>query len=243
MSKTRVLTKRCLREILRDPLSLVFCLGFPVVMLVGMQVLFGNLEFVPENFCIENYAVGICVFGYTFDMLFLSLLMAGDKETEFINRIYIAPVSKRNYVLSFLCAMAPIALVQTVLFFLIALLFGLPFGLPMLLAVLYLIPSILFYLSVGVFLGTVSKNVKQTGPLSSIVISLASMLGGVFMPVKELGTFSEILRFLPFTHTVEIASGVFSGDYGCIYPHILWVVGYAAVFFLVSLLLYRKKEC
>ena len=52
--KTLILAKRNLKEILRDPLSIIFCLIFPVIMLVLMSIIFKNIEFIPANFKIEN---------------------------------------------------------------------------------------------------------------------------------------------------------------------------------------------
>jgi hypothetical protein len=70
MKQLIALTKRNLLEILRDPLAAVFCIAFPVVMLTFMQAIFSGFEFVPENFQIENYSMGICVFGYAFAGMF-----------------------------------------------------------------------------------------------------------------------------------------------------------------------------
>ena len=80
MKKLISLTKRNMKEMLRDPLSLVFCLAFPVVMLVLMQSIFLSFENIPDNFLIENYASGICVFGYTFIGMFVALQIASDKK-------------------------------------------------------------------------------------------------------------------------------------------------------------------
>jgi ABC-2 type transport system permease protein len=242
MSKLFALTKRNLKEIIRDPLSLVFCLIFPVVMLVLLQLVLGQVEFMPENFKIENYAVGICVFGYTFSMLFVAMLISSDKNTEFINKIKIAPVSKWAYLFSYVLAMLPIMFVQTAVFFAISLVFGLPFSANLLIAFVYLLPSAVLYISFGILFGTLAKNEKQAGPICAIVISLASVLGGVFMPISNLGNFSKVVNLLPFSHSVEIASGLFQNNFACIYPHILWVIGYIVALWLIIFFLQKKKN-
>ena len=61
MKKVIQLTIRNIKEMLRDPLSIVFCLIFPILMLVLMQSIFTNFEYIPDNFKIANYAPGICV--------------------------------------------------------------------------------------------------------------------------------------------------------------------------------------
>lgn len=94
MKKLGALISRNLKETLRDPLSLIFCLAFPVFMLVLMQLIFSGMEFVPENFKIENYANGICVFGFGFVGMFVAMQIASDKNSSFIKRLNVAPPPK-----------------------------------------------------------------------------------------------------------------------------------------------------
>lgn len=242
MSKLFALVKRNLKETLREPLALVFCLGFPLVMLVLMQLLFANIKGVPDIFEIENYAVGICVFGYTFVMLFTAMAISGDKNTEFINRLNLAPVNKATYLFSFVLSMLPVALAQTVIFFAVSLIFGVELSVGLLVAIVYLLPSAVLYITFGVLLGVICKNEKQAGPISSIIISCTSILGGVFMPVDGMGVFTTINDFLPFTHSIKIASGALVGNLGCVIPHLYWVIGYIVALWIINVLLYKRKR-
>lgn len=242
MNKTFILAKRNLKEIIRDPLSLVFNMAFPILMLFVLGIITNSLEYVPEQFLINNYSVGICVFGYTFAMLFTAMLIAEDKNGEFINRLNMAPIKKSSYIAGYYIAIAPVMAVQTALFLSCSCILGLEFSYKLAVAFVYLIPSASLYVVLGVLIGTIVKNGKQAGPVCSIIISGTSMLGGVFMPVEGMGTFSTIVNLLPFTHSVKIATGVFGGDFGCIYPHVLWVIGYAVVLFAITVLIYKRKK-
>ena len=207
MKKLFALSKRNIKEMLRDPLSLVFCIAFPVLMLVMMQIIFKNVEYMPENFEIKNYAAGICVFGYAFTGLFVALQITGDKSNSFIKRINISPILPVTYLLSFLVSALPVTFVQTILFYAIALIFGFPFDINLLISIFYLIPSAVMYISFGILVGSLCKNEKQTGPITSIFISLAGIFGGVFMPLSSFkGGFAEFVNLLPFAHSVSIAS-------------------------------------
>lgn len=193
MKKLFALSKRNIKEMLRDPLSLVFCIAFPVLMLVMMQIIFKNVEYMPENFEIKNYAAGICVFGYAFTGLFVALQITGDKSNSFIKRINISPILPVTYLLSFLVSALPVTFVQTILFYAIALIFGFPFDINLLISIFYLIPSAVMYISFGILVGSLCKNEKQTGPITSIFISLAGIFGGVFMPLSSFkGGFAEL---------------------------------------------------
>ena len=193
MNKLVSLIKRNLKEMLRDPLSIIFCLIFPIAMLVLMQAIFINMEYVPDNFKIESYASGICVFGYTFISMFVAMQISSDKNTSFIKRLNIAPMNKFLYYFSFVCSSLPLVLAQTILFFLIALIFGFPFSVNLILSIIYLLPSALFYICLGVLIGIICNNEKQTGPISSIFISLVGIFGGIFMPLTALSESFAIL--------------------------------------------------
>ena len=243
MRKLFALTKRNLLELLRDPIALILCIGFPTVMLVFMQLIFKGFEYVPANFAIENYSVGVCVFGYTFTALFVALSVSGDKNTSFIKRLAIAPVNKLVYYLSYLFSSLPIILVQSMLFFAIALAFGLPFDYNVLLALLCLVPSAILYISLGVLFGSICKNEKQTGPISSIFISATGILGGVFMPIEAFsGIFGKIVNLLPFTHTVKIASDLYVNTTSNFFIHFTVIVIYVAVIWLTIFLVEKLKK-
>ena len=68
MNRILAFSGRNLKELLRDPLSYIFCLGFPLVMLVIMSIV--NQSIPPEAgmtiFNIENLAGGIAMFGQSF---------------------------------------------------------------------------------------------------------------------------------------------------------------------------------
>ncbi len=243
MNKLMALTNRNLKEMLRDPLSIVFCLIFPVVMLILMQAIFLNMEQVPDNFRIESYASGICVFGYTFICMFVALQIAGDKNTSFIKRLNIAPMNKFSYYLSFVCSSLPLALCQTLLFFVIALIFKFPFNVNFILSIIYLIPSALLYICLGVLIGIICNNEKQTGPISSIFISVVGIFGGIFMPISALSEgFANFLNWLPFSHTVMIGADIQTLGAGAIYPHIIYILAYTLLLIVLAFMIQKLKD-
>ncbi len=243
MKKCLILSRRNLTEAVRDPISLIFCLGFPLVMLLLMQLIFMNLEFVPENFRIESYASGICVFGYTFLSMYVAIQISSDKNTSFIKRINISPVTKPAYYGSYFLSALPMALAQTVLFFLIALIFKFPFGASFFLSIVYLMPSAIFYICIGVLVGCICKSEKQTGPICSVFISLTGIFGGVFMPINLFkGGFAKFINLLPFGHSVLIGSELHTVGAGCVYPHILYLLFYIAVIIAVVAIIEKVRS-
>ena len=68
LSRTIILTKRNFKEILRDPLSLVFTLGMPLFMEILFYFIFHNLT---SQFEMKYLAPGIVVFAESFYLYLL----------------------------------------------------------------------------------------------------------------------------------------------------------------------------
>ena len=69
-SRTLLFAGRTAKEILRDPLSFVFCLGLPVLMLAAMYLIFGKSA--PDQFALGRLTPGIAVFSNAFAMLYMT---------------------------------------------------------------------------------------------------------------------------------------------------------------------------
>ena len=72
-------TRRTAKEILRDPLTIIFGLVFPLVLLLFMSLIQSKIP-VPL-FTPERLTPGIAVFGLSFMTLFSSMLISKDRVT------------------------------------------------------------------------------------------------------------------------------------------------------------------
>lgn len=110
--KLWIFSKRTAKEILRDPLNLAFGIGFPVVLLLLLSAIRAN---VPVSlFEIESLAPGIAVFGLAFLTLFAANLVAKDRESAFLSRLYTTPLTAPDFILGYLLPILPIALCRRV---------------------------------------------------------------------------------------------------------------------------------
>ena len=66
--KTITFAKRCFKEIIRDPLNIIFGLGFPVILLLLLSAIQANIP--VELFEIEHLAPGIVMFVSSFFSFF-----------------------------------------------------------------------------------------------------------------------------------------------------------------------------
>ena len=116
--RMRTFASRCAREILRDPINLAFGLGFPLVLLFLLSALQANIP-VPL-FEIHRLTPGITVFGLSFLTLFSATLIARDRETALLQRLYTTPLTAPDFILGYLLPVLPMALGQSLLCYLCA---------------------------------------------------------------------------------------------------------------------------
>ena len=238
--KTYTFAKRCAKEILRDPLNLAFGLGFPVVLLLLLSAIQRNVP-VPL-FEIENLAPGIAVFGLSFMTLFCATLIAKDRESALIERLYTTPLRSSDFILGYVLPTLPIALLQGAVAYLVAMMLGLAPSWNMLYAILMLFPVALFYIALGLLCGSIF-NVKQVGGIcGALLTNLSAWLSGIWFDLSLVGgTFERIANLLPFVHAVELQRAILSGNTGGVFLHFWVVFGYAVLIMLGAVLLFLRQ--
>ena len=238
----RMLTfaKRCAKEILRDPLNLMFGLGFPVVLLLLLSAIQANVP--VKLFEIENLAPGITIFGFSFLTLFSATLIAKDKESSLLQRLYTTPLKSSDYILGYMLPIIPIAIVQSVICYLIAIALGLPITINIIYAILMGVPIAVFYVALGLLCGSVF-NVKQVGGIcGALLTNLSAWLSGVWFDLELVGgAFSKIANALPFVHAVELERAMIHGNFTESLSHIYPVLGYAIVILIGAILLFLRQ--
>mgnify|MGYP001157985058 CR=1 FL=1 len=237
---------RNIKEILRDPLTLAFGAGLPIALMILFFVIGKN---VPKNagniFPIESTAPGLAVFSFSFISLFLGMLIAGDRGSSFLMRIFASSMTSSDYIAAYALPMLPIALVQTVFCYTAAVFCGLPHDmntlLHLLLSVLVLLPVAALYIGFGLLFGSLFSE-KQVGGFFSIFVNLSAWLSGTWFSLDLVGgTFKAIGYALPFAHAVDAVKYAVSGEYGSILPNLAWVAGYTIVIFAVAIRIFKKK--
>ena len=219
--------KRCAKEILRDPINLAFGLGFPLVLLVLLSAIQANLP--VSLFEIDTLTPGITVFGLSFMTLFSATLVAKDRETALLQRLYTTPLTGFDFILGYMLPLLPIALGQTVLCYLAAVPLGLTVSVNVVYAVFGIIPMAVFNIALGLLCGSI-LGVKQVGGVcGALLTNLSAWLSGVWFDLSLVGGFFEKLaRGLPFFHAAQLEKSLFQGTFDVIAAHLLPVLLYSA---------------
>ena len=104
---------RTMKEILRDPLTMAFGLGFPVVLLLLLSLIQANIP--VEMFELTHLTPGITVFGLSFMTLFSAQLISKDRTSSLLTRLYTTPLKATDFILGYLLPVIPLCLVQAVI--------------------------------------------------------------------------------------------------------------------------------
>ena len=248
MNKVTAFSSRNFKEIIRDPLSYIFCLGFPLVMLFVMTLVNDGIP--PEAkmtlFRIDNLAGGIAVFGLTFVMLFTCLNVAKDRSGAFLVRLYATPMRSGDFILGYILPTSLLAVMQILITlsasFVVSLITGIEMNmLGLLSAMLSLLPTVVMLIACGLLFGTLFSEKAAPG-LCSIVISLASFLGGVWFDADGLGgVMLKICEVLPFYHAVKAARMASVLEFDGYLPHLLITLAYSVVITAASVIVFRSK--
>ena len=245
-----IFCKRTIKELLRDPLSYIFCLGFPLVMLVIMTIIDRSIpkEAGMKLFQIQNLAPGIAVFGLTFIMLFTCLQISKDRSSAFLTRLYASPMNAVDFIGGYTIPLMIISLLQIIIAFIASLIIGGITGYAfqignILLCIMVLLPSAMMFIAFGLFFGTL-LNDKAAPGICSIIITAASLLGGIWMDVDAVGgIFGKVCHALPFYHGASVARMALQGNYSELGKPLTIIFIYAtAIFTLASLLFQRKMQ-
>ena len=230
--------KRNFKELVRDPISLIFEILLPIFLLF----IFQQFNIPSESYKIENFTPGIVVFGFSFITLFTASLVSKDRTSSFLTRLGASPMKSSDYILGYIISLLPIIIVQDILFFAVAIMLGLTFSINMILAVfISLIVSILF-IALGILIGSLVSE-RATGGIGSIVVQLVCFTSGMYFPKELVGKgFAFICEILPFEGCLNIIKGVLLGDLSLITIFNIIVFSiYTIVVLVVSIIVFKKK--
>ncbi len=228
------------KEILRDPLTLFFGLGFPLVLIFLLSAIQAN---VPVSlFEIESLTPGVSVFGLSFMTLFSATVISKDRGSSLLERLYTTPMTPVDFILGYTLPIVPISVAQCLICYIAALVLGLDLSVNILVAVLFIIPVSVLYIAMGLLFGSILNDKQVGGVCGALLTNLSAWLSGVWFDLELVGgVFKKIAYALPFVHAVELERAALAGDLGEIFPHLIWVLGYAAAIIVLAVVMFLKQ--
>lgn len=228
------------KEILRDPLNLSFGLGFPLVLLLLLSVIQTNIP--VQLFEIRHLTPGITVFGLSFLTLFSATVIAKDRHSCLLQRLYTTPMKPMEFILGYVLPMVPIAVAQCAVCYLAAMLLGLEATMGIIYAIVLIVPVSVLYIALGLLCGSVFNDKQVGGLCGGLLTNLTAWLSGIWFDLDLVGgAFRKIAYALPFVHAVELERAVLAENTAAIFPHLWWVLGYAAAVLVLAILLFLRQ--
>ena len=228
------------KEILRDPLTVGFCMGFPLALLGLLSAIQANIP--VSLFEIGHLTPGITVFGLSFLTLFSASLIARDRSTALLQRLYTTPLTAADFILGYTLPLLPLAAAQCALCYPAAVALGLEVTGNIALAILFILPVSVLYIAMGLLFGSI-LNDKQVGSIcGALLTNVSAWLSGIWFDLELVGgAFRKIAELLPFFHAVELERAVLAGDLAAVPQHLLWVLGYGAAILVLAILLFLRQ--
>ena len=238
--KTFAFSSRTLKEIIRDPISLFFGLVFPIILLILLTLINRNIP--ADIFEINDLTPGIAVFGLSFMALFAGQIIAKDRASEFLTRLFTTPMKAKDFILGYTLPLSPMALLQTVLCFITALFLGLKFSFSIIPTIISILPIGIVFISSGLLLGSILSEKAVGGILGALMTNVTALFSGAWFSVELVGgLFEKIAHALPFFHAVEMARAAMGDQYADMFPHVWWVLGYGVIISIGAVYVFRKK--
>ncbi len=242
--RTLTFASRNTKEITRDILTLIFGIVFPIVLLLLLSAINKGIPegHGPDIFVISKLAPGITVFGLSFLSLFSSMLIAKDRTTSFVLRLFTSPLKPSEFILGYTLPLIPMALIQTAVCYLCALFLGLPFSVNLIVAVLVNLPIAIVFISLGLLFGSILNEKAVGGICGALLTNLSAWFSNIWFDTAMVGgAFKTVADILPFSHAVNAARAAVAGDFAAIFPDLWWVIGYAVALLAAAVTVFAIK--
>ena len=229
--------KRNIKELIRDPLSIIFSIILPLFLLV----IFQQFKIPNDVYKLENFTPGIIIFSFAFLTLFVATLVANDRESSLLSRLFSSPMKPIEYIIGYSLAILPIVIIQGVLFYTVAIFLGMDFSISIISSILVSIPISILFIFLGILIGSIT-TAKSSSGLGSIVVQLVAFTSGMYFSSDIVGkTFDTICKILPFSRALDIVKGVLSNNYINIISNSIISSIYIIGVTVITIYIFKKK--
>lgn len=240
--KFTIFAGRNFKEIVRDPMSILMCLGFPVLLIVALALMKQSIGGMADIFEVQNFAPSMTILGMAFLSTFVGTLMSTDRNSSFLSRLFASPMKSIDYILGYSIPVIPLAILQAICCFGAAISFGLEFNINVFIAILTLIPVAILFISFGLFIGSVLSSNNAVSGFGTILVNAAVFLSGAVISLEMIGgTFQNICELLPFCHAVNAVNYAINGNLSEIPLQLVWVLGYAIILIIPSIIIFNRR--
>lgn len=245
MNNALLFTKRNIVETLRSPASWGFGAVMPLGILIIMQVIVKSIgrdaaTNVPM-FAVDAFTGGTVVFGASFISMLCVLLISRDISDSFLTRLFVSPMRSSDFIIGYALSMMPLLLLQIVLVFFTAMAFGLTLSVNILAAILLAFLSSMMFIALGILFGCLLPA-KAAPPVCSVVVQMAALLSGMWIPLETIGGgLSIFCHILPFANAYDVIKYTIIGEYSKVWIPLIIVLAYTVAFGVLAVLAFKRR--
>ena len=236
--RTLNFAKRNIKELIRDPLSLVFSILLPLFLLF----IFQQFNIPNEAYKLNYFTPGIIIFSFSFITLFTATLIARDRTSSLLIRLGVSPMKSYEYILGYMLSLIPMILIQNVLLFGLALLLGLEFSINIILTIFASIVVSILFISIGILFGSLFSEKASSG-ISSIIVQFVCFTSGMYFSIDLVGKgFAKVCHILPFEGSLNILKAILNNDFSMVtMTNIVVFILYTLAILILSIIIFNKK--
>ncbi|MEA3391351.1 MAG: ABC transporter permease [Candidatus Marinimicrobia bacterium] len=232
------LADRNMKEVYRDPVSMLLGLVLPLVMLLLFTSI--NKRQPMEMFSPQHLVPGVVIFGMAFTIMFSAMLLSKDKKNAFLIRLFTTPLKASDYIISYMAPFLPFALMQTAVVFVVGAFLGAVYQ-NLLFVVLVILLTELICVSLGLILGSLLTE-NQVAGAGALLVTMIGLFCGAWMDLHMVGgIFEKVGYAIPFAHAVDASRAALSGLAFAEYSRSFFIVLiYAVVLFVLSIFAFKR---
>ena len=236
--RTLNFAKRNIKELIRDPLGLVFSILLPLFLLF----IFQQFNIPNEAYKLNYFTPGIIIFSFSFLTLFTSTLIARDRTSSLLIRLGVSPMKSHEYILGYILSLIPMILIQNILLFGLALILGLNFSISILYTIVASIVVSLLFISIGILFGSMLSEKGASG-ISSVIVQFVCFTSGMYFSIDIVGKgFAKVCHILPFEGSLNILKATLNNDFSMVTTeNIVVFVLYTLILLVLSIIVFNNK--
>lgn len=215
---TIAVVRRVLRQLKRDPRTLLMIFAVPPLLLWLMGGIYANAPGVFDR--VGPLMLGL--FPFTLMFLVTSIALLRERTQGTFDRMMVSPLGRGDLVVGYAIAFSIVALIQAAITLVVAIVFlGLPIEGNLWLVVALVLAQSLLGITLGLFLSAFARSEFQAVQLLPAVVLPQVLLAGLLTPVERLPRGLEIAaRALPLTYAFEALDSVMRRGLGLGDPHV-----------------------
>lgn len=227
------------RQMISDPMYVVFTLGLPLVMTWAMSF----LPRVDGHF--EMASLGVLVMFVALNLITSACAIIEERQKGTWQRILASPVTYWSVMGGYFIKLFVLAWVQVLILMLSGkYLFGAPWNTGYLQLAVVLTVYIFAMTGLGLFLASVLKSLGQVQAVATALVMVGTMLGDVFFPIENpSGVIRIIATISPQGQAAHALRDVLTTNalLSSVATPLFWMMGIGAMFLLAGVLRIQMK--